>query len=58
VAFFHFNFQRAALNCGRREFPLYHTASNLSREKLHKVWENKNPNFVYFAYCNLRVDVL
>jgi hypothetical protein len=39
---------RRPRSCGAL-FPLYHTPSNLSREKLHKLSTNLNPGIVQFA---------
>jgi hypothetical protein len=37
------------------EFPLYHTASNLSREKLYKNQKVWTPEFVHFAMLTFGV---
>jgi hypothetical protein len=53
-----FGFSARRARPAQPEFSLYHTASNLSIEKLHKLSLNNFPNFVDFAYCNLGADVV
>jgi hypothetical protein len=36
--FFHLTFGRAALECGRREFPLYHNPSIFVKSFLQKIF--------------------
>ena len=51
-------FGRGAHVCEAPKFYYNTSPAILSREKLHKYQENKNPDFVHSTYCILWVDVV